>query len=118
MKLKTIANTVENITGVNIFEQTRRRDVIELRSMVNTYLTKVQNMKLMAIVNDYKKNGYNTTHPSIIHSINTYPTHSFYNRDLELIYESLLNDTKLNILNKIQNLTPEQVEKVEAIISE
>lgn len=118
MKLKTIANTVENITGVNIFEQTRRRDVIEMRSMVNTYLTKVQNMKLMAIVNDYKKNGYNTTHPSIIHSINTYPTHSFYNRDLELIYESLLNDTKLNILNKIQNLTPEQVEKVEAIISE
>ena len=118
MKLKTIANTVENITGVNIFEQTRRRDVIELRSMVNTYLTKVQNMKLMAIVNDYKKNGYNTTHPSIIHSINTYPQHRFYNRDLELIYESLLNDTKLNILNKIQNLTPEQVEKVEAIISE
>lgn len=118
MKLKTIANTVENITGVNIFEQTRRRDVIELRSMVNTYLSKTLNMKLMAIVNDYKKNGYNTTHPSVIHSINTYPTHSFYNRDLELIYESLLNDTKLNILNKVQNLTPEQVEKVEAIINE
>ena len=118
MKLKTIADTVKNITGVNIFEQTRRRDVIEMRCMVNTYLTKELNMKLMSIVNDYKKNGYNTTHTSIIHSINTYPTHSFYNRDLELIYESLLNDTKLNILNKIQNLTPEQVEKVEAIISE
>jgi hypothetical protein len=118
MKIETIAETIKELTDVNILEQSRRRSVVEMRSVANRYLIDVLGLRWTDIVREYAKNGFNTTHASIIHSVNTYKQHSFYNSDLDLIYETLLNSSKMNIIKRVNKMTVEQIEKVEAILQD
>jgi len=118
MKIETIAETIKELTDVNILEQSRRRSVVEMRSVANRYLINVMGLRWTDIVRGYAKNGFNTTHASIIHSVNTYKQHSFYNSDLDLIYETLLNSSKMNIIKRVNKMTVEQIEKVEAILQD
>ena len=55
-------DTIKELKQIDIFEQTRRRDVIEMRSVANYYLYKISKMRLMEIVREYEKNNYKTTH--------------------------------------------------------
>ena len=116
MKLKIIAETIKEHTDVNILEQSRRMSVVEMRCVANRYLVDVLRLRWTDIVREYAKNGFNTTHASIIYSVNTYKQHSFYNSDLDLIYQTLLNSSKMNIIKGVNKMTVEQVEKVEAIL--
>ena len=118
MKIETIAETIKELTDVNILEQSRRRSVVEMRSVANRYLIDVMGLRWTDIVREYAKNGFNTTHASIIHSYNTYDQHSFYTSDLNLIYETLLNSSKMNIIKRVNKMTVEQIEKVEAILQD
>ena len=118
MKIETIAETIKELTDVNILEQSRRRSVVEMRSVANRYLIDVLGLRWTDIVREYDKNGFNTTHASIIHSVNTYKQHSYYNSDLDLIYETLLNSSKMNIIKRVNKMTVEQIEKVEAILQD
>ena len=118
MKIETIAETIKELTDVNILEQSRRRSVIEMRSVANKYLIDVMGLRWTDIVREYSKNGFNTTHASIIHSYNTYDQHSFYNSDLNLIYETLLNSSKMNIIKQVNKMTVEQIEQIETILQD
>jgi hypothetical protein len=118
MKIETIAETIKELTDVNILEQSRRRSVIEMRSVANRYLIDVMGLRWTDIVREYSKNGFKTTHASIIHSYNTYGQHSFYNSDLNLIYETLLNSSKMNIIKQVNKMTVEQIEKIETILQD
>ena len=118
MKIETIAETIKELTDVNILEQSRRRSVVEMRSVANRYLIDVLRLRWTDIVREDAKNEFNTTHASIIHSVNTYKQHSFYNSDLDLIYETLLNSSKMNIIKRVNKMTVEQIEKVEAILQD
>ena len=118
MKIETIAETIKELTDVNILEQSRRRSVIEMRSVANKYLIDVMGLRWTDIVREYSKNGFKTTHASIIHSYNTYGQHSFYNSDLNLIYETLLNSSKMNIIKQVNKMTVEQIEQIETILQD
>ena len=118
MKLKIIAETIKEHTDINILEQSRRMSVVEMRCVANRYLVDVLRLRWTDIVREYAKNGFNTTHASIIHSVNTYKQHSFYNSDLDLIYQTLLNSSKINIIKGVNKMTVEQIEKVEAILQD
>jgi hypothetical protein len=115
-KLETVRDIIKNITNIDIFEQTRRREVIEMRSVANTYLSKINKMRLMEIVRAYARNDYQTTHASIIHSLKTYDQHKRYNPDLELTYKALIDDNRLYVLERIPTATKEQIEQIEQIL--
>jgi len=118
MKIETIAETIKELTDVNILEQSRRRSVIEMRSVANKYLVDVLRLRWTDIVREYTANGFNTTHASVIHSVNTYEQHKYYNSDLDLIYETLMNSSKMNIIKRVNKMTAEQIEKVQAILQD
>lgn len=116
MKLQTVRDTIKELTGIDIFEQTRRREVIEMRSVANTYMTNICKMRLMEIVREYAKHGYSTTHASVIHSSNSFDQHKWYNPDVELAYKALIGDTRLYVLQQIPNATDKQIEQIEEIL--
>ena len=115
-KLETVRDTILQVSNIDIFEQTRRREVIEMRSLANTYVYYVGKMRLMEIVREYARNGYQITHASIIHSLNTYEQHKFYNPDLELTYKALIGDNRLYVLEQIPKATEKQIEQIEQIL--
>ncbi len=116
MKLKAIRDVIKEINNIDIFEQTRRREVIEMRSVANRYMRKRDKKILRDIVNEYKENGYNTTHCSILHSLKTYNQHSKYNKNLDLTYKHLLGDAKLYVMEKLPKATDKQIEQIEEIL--
>jgi len=116
MKLQNIGEQIREITGVDIFEQSRKRELVEMRSVANVFMREVMDMGWTEIVREYAKNGFKTTHRSVIYSCETYPDHSFYNKQLPLIHETLMNDSKINIIKKVSNLSPEKLEAIEEIL--
>ena len=116
MELNIVRDTIKELTDIDIFQQTRKREVIELRSVANTYLYDVCRKTLGRIVKEYARNGFKTTHPSIIHSINTYNEHKQYNKELEAIYLNLIGSNKLKVLRQIPKATEEQIEQIEQIL--
>ncbi|MGI9554700.1 MAG: hypothetical protein ACR2M6_01895 [Vampirovibrionia bacterium] len=116
MKLQKIGEQIKEITGVDIFDQSRRRELVEMRSVANVFMHDVMGMGWTEIVREYKRNGFKITHASLIHSYDTYKDHSFYNRQLPLIHEVLLNDSKINIIKKVSSLSPEKLEEIEEIL--
>jgi len=116
MKLQKIGEQIKEMTGVDIFQQSRRRDLVEMRSVANVFMRETLGMGWTEIVREYRKNGFKTTHRSVMYSCETYPDHSFYNKELPLIHETLLNDSKINIIRKVSSLSPEKLEAIEEIL--
>ena len=42
MKLETIRETILQVNNIDIFEATRRREVIEMRCVANRYMSRVK----------------------------------------------------------------------------
>jgi hypothetical protein len=116
MKLETIRDTILTLKKIDIFEQTRRRDVVEMRCVANHYMSTVKQMRLMDIVRDYQRCGYETHHATILHSLRNYKQNCYYNIDLEEMYKTLLGDNKLFVLERIPDATDKQIEQIEEIL--
>ena len=116
MKLETIRETILQVNNIDIFEATRRREVIEMRCVANRYMSRVKRMRLTEIVSDYKRCGFKTHHATILHSLKNYEHNAHYNQDLELTYKHLLGDTKLYVMEKLPKATDLQIELIEEIL--
>lgn len=116
MELKTVRDIILEVNNIDIFEQKRTRNVIEMRSVANTFMYNVCEMRLTEMVREYAKYKYNTTHASIIHSLNSYEEHCKHNKNLDLTYERLLGDTKLCLMQQIPKATDQQIELIEEIL--
>jgi len=116
MKLEAIRETILTLNNIDIFEQTRRREVVEMRCVANKYMSKVKKMRLTEIVRDYKRCGFQTHHATILYSLKNYKQNSYYNLDLEKMYKTLLGDNKLYVLEKIPKATDEQIQQIEEIL--
>ena len=116
MKLETIRDIILTFKQIDIFEQTRRRDVVEMRCVANRYMSEIKQMRLTDIVRDYKRCGFKTHHATILHSLKNYKQNCFYNIDLEKMYKTLLGDTKLFVLERIPDATDKQIQQIEEIL--
>ena len=83
MKLETIRDTIKELKQIDIFEQTRRREVIEMRSVANRYLSKVKKMRLTEIMREYKRCGYNIHHATILYHLKTMSKFVFITQKLK-----------------------------------
>ena len=91
--MNNVQGLIKQITGVDIFQETRKQEVVEYRAVANVFLNKILGYSLMDIVRWYQSNGKNSHHATIIFSINNYDIYKKYNKDLEKMFNTLLSST-------------------------
>ena len=116
MKLETIRDTIKDLTQIDIFEQTRRREVIEMRAVANRYMSKVKKMRLTELMRDYERCGYKIHHATILYSLKNYEQICFYNPDIKLVFKALIGDPKLYVLKQIPKASVKQIDKIQEIL--
>jgi vacuolar-type H+-ATPase catalytic subunit A/Vma1 len=119
MNLETITNIIKEETNINILENTRQREFIELRSVANKYMKEELDYTQQQIADAYIRLGKKIKRLSIRHSINNYEVYSKYNNKLNKIYNRVLlhNAKKANVIKFIKNLNEDEIEKVNNFIN-
>jgi|TARA_R110000772_G_C12957614_1_gene402997 hypothetical protein len=77
-----IANEIKGISGVNIFENTRGTQYVELRSLVCFILRDKLQMRWTYIAEFFEKNGKNMNHSTAMHLVKMYPQYRNKNNKL------------------------------------
>ena len=91
-----IAKHIIDISGIDVFDNTRKREHIEMRSLLTFMLRHHCNMKFKEIKNFYQSNGKNYDHATALHSLKSFETHRRYNPMLDKYFDIVL----LRIRNK------------------
>ena len=91
-----IAKHIIDISGVNVFDNTRKRKYIEMRSLLTFMLRNHCDMTFHEIKDFYISKGKNYDHTTAIHSFKTFETHRRYNPLLDKYFDLVL----LRIRNK------------------
>lgn len=110
-----LAEKITELTGANPFQNTRRRAVIEARSLLCHLMRNKLNMRWTKIAEFLTKNGKSCTHATVINSVNSYYMHKTANKELKLV-ENLFTfkkDIAIDEINKM-NYLEDRCEKLEA----
>jgi hypothetical protein len=84
------ARVLKLITGIDVFENTRRREVVETRALLVYILREVENMSLFTIRDFFRANGKEYDHSTVLHAQNSYPMYAKYNKKLQQHYDLFL----------------------------
>ena len=109
-----IAKNIIDISDINVFKNTRKREYIEVRSLLTFMLRHHCNMTYHQIKDFYISNGKNYNHATAIHSLKAFETHRRYNRNLDKYFDLVLlrlrNKSKLRkaLINHIIDYTKEK----------
>ena len=114
--IEKIAKLIKDITEVNPFENTRKQEVIEIRSLLIYVMRDVENMTYEAIKNFFISKGRQMDHATALHSYRNYPLYCRYNKKLEYYFHQILdkfgtgNAKKLQAKSIIEKADPAEVE--------
>ena len=106
-----IAKHIIDISGIDVFENTRKRQHVEIRSLLTFMLRYHCNMKFTDIRDFYESNGKNYDHTTAIYSLRAFEMHRRYNPLLDKYFDIALlrvrNKAKLRraLLNHIIDYT-------------
>ena len=109
-----IAEDIIDISGIDVFSNTRKREYIEMRSLLTFILRHHCNMKFKEIRDFYESNGKNYDHATALHSLKSFETHRRYNPKLDKYFDIVLlrirNKSKLRkaLINHIVDYTKEK----------
>jgi len=98
-----VANKLKDISKVNVFEETRKRDVVEIRMLLCYLLREKLNMRWINIAKFFSSNGKKMTHATAIHSCNMYPKYKKHNKQLKK-FEKMFSFKS--------NLTYDEIDKI------
>ena len=103
--IKKIGDSVKEVSGLDIFDNTRRRDYVEMRALVCYVLRKKLRIGLTNIALYFQSEGKTMHHATVIHLIKMYPVYKRYNSQLEDIEYSFNFDKsfEFNENNFIKN---------------
>tara|TARA_B110000977_G_scaffold151901_1_gene192845 strand:+ start:302 stop:670 length:369 start_codon:yes stop_codon:yes gene_type:complete len=122
MKIKEIAKTIKDITEVDILQKSRKREIVELRSVATYYMREVSGLKLRQITEDYKKNGLKIHHATLLHSLKNYDVYMKYNDMVKKAHLCLIDDNLVTarkyILKNMSKMTAEHITKIEAVLQD
>ena len=115
--MDNVQRLIKQITGVDIFQETRKQEVVEYRAVANLFLNKILGYSLMDIVRWYQSNGKNSHHATIIFSINNYDIYKKYNKDLEKMFNTLLSSTTsttsiADLIREVKDLNQKELNKL------
>ena len=119
-KADKIAKEINKIAKVDVFQNTRKREVVEARSLLSFILYKYEKMTLQEIGNLFKEKGRSGNHTTVLHSIKSFETHKKYNSriqdwllDITLKLKDLNNDAKREFIkHKVNFLKNKDVDKI------
>jgi|TARA_R100001463_G_scaffold3730_5_gene14848 hypothetical protein len=92
LKPQQIADKIIKESGINIFENTRKKGHTEFRSLLCHLLRKKLNMRWLYIAKFFNDNNKNMDHATCIYSVKNYKMYKKTNKKLEEI-ESLFSFT-------------------------
>lgn len=103
--IKKIGDSVKEASGLNIFDNTRIREYVEMRALVCYVLRKKLRIGLTNIALYFQSEGKTMHHATVIHLVNQYPIYKRYNPRLAEIEDSFeeLNNLEFNQESYIRN---------------
>jgi len=121
-----IANRIKKITKLDVFENTRKIEVVEVRSLLAWVLYKYEKMKLQQIAEFFESQGKTSSHSSVLHAVNTFETNVQYNTkigkwltQLTKTNKGVNNKSKREFVRlKANHLNNENIDKIVKIIDE
>ena len=126
-----IAEYLTDISGVNVFENSRKRANVEVRSLLTFMLRSHLNMTFHTIKDFYEANGKHYDHSTAIYSYKSFEMYRRYSSSLEEILQklqiTLLEDMTLGdisnthrtlLQHKIQYLNNKDINKVLKLVNE
>ena len=105
-----IGSRICNITGVDIFKNTRKKEYVELRALVCYMLREDLNFGYQRIADYFKSQGREMLHSNVIHLVKMYSIYKKHNKHLEKLegsfsFESSIEKSeKLKLRNELSNL--------------
>ena len=90
IEAKKIAEYIKELSGINPFENSRKRKNTEIRSLLTFMLRHHCGMKFKEIKSFYENNGKNYDHATAIYSLKSYETHRRYNPLLDKYFDLTL----------------------------
>ena len=109
-----ISKHIIDISGIDVFNNTRKREHIEMRSLLTFMLRHHCNMTFHEIKDFYKSKGKNYDHATALHSLKSFETHRRYNPKLDKYFDivllKIINKSKLRkaLINHIIDYTKEK----------
>ena len=91
-----IAEDIIDISGLDVFNNTRKKEYIQMRSLLTFMLRHHCNMKFTEIRDFYESNGKNYDHATAIHSLKSFETNRKHNPKLDKYFDIVL----LRVRNK------------------
>ena len=116
-KAKYICDSINQIYGVNIYENKRTQDLVDIRSMACYILHKDLKLTLHKTKDYFNSRGKKMTHCTVLHNLKVFEQARKIKPELEAVRDSLMTkfDPKYLLLKRIQNI--EDKEQIERIIN-
>ena len=105
MTAQEISDRIIKKTKVNVFENSRRKEVIHYRSLLIYLLRDKMNLRWTSIALFFKANAKDITHATIMHSHHYYPVYKDENKNLDVLEKQFnFKPVDLDTLDKIHYL--------------
>ncbi len=125
-RIRNLIDEIQALSKIKIFENTRRREVVEIRSLFYTVLKKFYRFNLREIMEIGEEYGYYITHASVIHSLNSFDVYKTYNKNLEEWYHAIIIDLEEDVAAsridfikpKLKYLSEDDLLKLSTIVKE
>jgi hypothetical protein len=85
-----IAKHIIEISGIDVFKNTRQRKYVEMRSLLTFMLRYHCDMTFHDIRDFYISNGKNYNHATAIHSLKAFEMHRRYNHNIDKYFDIAL----------------------------
>ena len=92
-----IAEKVIELSGINIFERSRKREIVEMRSLFFYILKNKLDMGLSEISRYFKDSSSSINHATIIWALKNYELYKSTNKKIQEIEEMIVLKTSMNI---------------------
>ena len=86
-----IANQINKLAGLNIFNNTRKREYIEARSLFCLICYRYLKLTYEKIAIYLINKGKSSDHATVLHALKSYDIYSKYNADLDIWLSEVLN---------------------------
>jgi len=105
-QLKEVAQKINRLAELDIFNNTRKREYIEARSLFCLIAYRYCNANYSRIAEFLIANGKSSDHSTILHSIKNYEIYKIYNKNLDIWLEDVIENLQnLESNQKVQLVT-------------
>lgn len=98
--INNISTFIKEISNINPFQNTRKREVIEIRSLLIYVMRNIEGMTYESIKNYFIEKGRKMDHATALHSYVNYPIYSRYNKKLDEYFDKLLDASTTEKIRK------------------